>query len=203
MKMMKVATLLTVATLFAASPMIAQETTTAEPEPATMTTMLMRVAKSLGLEGLMLEQFKAKFMANADVESAPFDQETKEALAEMLIERFDMETFLSEAIVPVVEKHFTVAEIGQIASFIESDLGKRVIDAQTSGEEFDFMAMMSDGSVSREEAMEAMQLFMTLGPKLKELQGGDLSKELETSMKAWGQNYFTTLMTEMIQNASK
>lgn len=195
--------MLILAGLFAASPMVAQERTTADGATVSTADQIMRVAKSLGLEGIMIEQFKKKFMEHADTDALPFDDETKTALADLLISKFDMASFVSEAIVPLVEKHFTGAEVGMIADFMETDLAAKIVAMRASGEEFDVMGMMSDGSVSREEAMEAMQLFMTLGPKLKELEGGSLAAELESAMKTWGEKYFMSVVSEMIQNSSK
>ncbi len=203
MKMMKGMSMLLLAGLFAASPMMAQEATTTDETPVSTADHIMRIAESFGLEGMMIDQFKAKFMENADSDALPFDDATKEALADLLINRFDMKSFVSEAIVPVIEKHFTGEEVGMIADFMDTDLAAKMIAMRGSGEEFDMMAMMSDGSVSREEAMEAMQLFMTLGPKLKELEGGTLGTELESAMKTWGQKYFMGIVAEMIQNSSK
>lgn len=203
MKIMKGMSTLILAGLFAASPMMAQETTTTDGATVSTADHILRVAKSLGLEGMMIEQFKKKFMEHADSDALPFDDATKTALSDLLISKFDMKSFISEAIVPVVEKHFTGEEIGMVADFMDTDLAAKIMAMRASGEEFDLMGMMSDGSVSREEAMEAMQLFMTLGPKLKELEGGALATELETAMKTWGQKYFMGVVAEMIQNSSK
>ena len=142
-------------------------------------------------------------MSNPEVTESGLTEENLLNMREILINRFDMQDFLSEAILPVLDPHFTTAELGSVADFLESTLGQTFMQAQKDGEEFDFMAAMQSEEFSREDVMKAMTTFMTLGPKLQQLQGGALGEEIQTSVKGYAEQFFLEVVGTMIDTAAE
>lgn len=163
---------------------------------------LSRIAEAVGLEEIITTKFIEGFMSNDDVTSSGLPEKTLLQLRDILVERFDMEDFLSEALLPIIDEHFTAAELSQMADVFESALGQKFVAAQMGGEEFDFMAMMQDESIDRAEAAKAMTLFMTLGPKLEQLGDGEIGQAVESSVRAYAEAYFIDVIVDIVDEAA-
>ena len=131
-------------------------TLTAQEAETTKLSELERISDAVGLQELIVEKIRENFMSNPEVTESGLTEENLLNMREILINRFDMQDFLSEAILPVLDPHFTTAELGSVADFLESTLGQTFMQAQKDGEEFDFMAAMQSEEFSREDVMKAM-----------------------------------------------
>ena len=197
MKLMTGLSAVLLAGVLGATSVVAQETET------TKLTELERISDAIGLQELIVEKIRENFLSNPEVLASGLPEEKLMKMRDILIERFDMQDFLSEALLPVLDPHFTADEFRSIADLLESTLGQNFVAAQKSGVEFDFMTAMQSGEIDREEAMKAMTVFMTLGPKLQELQGGTLKADIETSVKSYAQEFFVEVVGSLIDNAAE
>ena len=203
MKIMKGLSMLTLVGLFTTAPLFAQESDPAS-DPATKLDQMNRIVTALGLEEMMVEQVEEKLVENVDNnEDMPLPDAAKEDLRDILVSSFSMEEFLRDAILPVVDRHFSVEELTVMADFMESEIGQRFMEAKKNNQDIDVMAEMADGTISREDGMQLMQVFMTIGPKLQQLENGTLGEELETAMKAWGEQYFMGIVADMLHTTAE
>ncbi len=203
MKIMKGLSMLTLVGLFTSAPLFAQESDPAS-DPATKLEQMNRIVVSLGLEEMMIEKVEEKLVENVDNnQDIPLPDAAKEDLRDILVSSFSMEEFLGEAIFPVIDRHFSVEELTVMADFMESEIGQRFMEAKKNDVEIDVMAEMADGTISREDGMQLMQVFMAIGPKIQELESGTLGEELEASMKAWGEQYFIGIVADMLHTTAE
>lgn len=163
-------------------------------------TQVERIAEAIGLEEIMIAEFRKEFSKSDDVSAAPFSEETKLKIQEILIDRFDMSDFLGGVIYPAIESHFTVQDLTSIADFLESDLGNKLFATLVEEGEDAIKEQIMGGELTEEELVEVMTLAVKLGPKLEKL-GETVGPQIETAMKQWGEAFFIETMAEMIDDA--
>ncbi|MCE2503359.1 MAG: hypothetical protein J4G05_04775 [Chlorobi bacterium] len=181
-----------------AIPLSAQ-TDQASDHSAAKLEQLKKMADAVNLKAMLEVKFREGIAESIAENDTPFSDELVEEFVENVVARFDLDEFLEEVALPVLDEHFTLDEFELIADFIESDLGKRLVSSAMEGKEEDLQDLLANGEVSEEDGMKLMQIAIRLGPKKSLLENGKIGKEFETAAKAYGEAIVLDVMTEMME----